>query len=40
MKTITMLSIGGELVYVTAYTRTRFGKVEHVRSHFRSYPRS
>ena len=40
MKTISTLQIGGELVYVRSYTRTRFGKLEHVCSHFRRHPLS
>ena len=26
------------LVFVSAYERNRFGKVERIRAHFRSYP--
>ena len=32
--------VAGKVVYVTAYTRFRFGKTEWVSAHFRSWPRS
>jgi hypothetical protein len=34
------LSVTGQLVFVTTYTRFRFGKMEVVISHFRHWPRS
>ena len=34
------LSVAGELVFVTSYTRFRLGKLEVVISHFRHWPRS
>jgi hypothetical protein len=34
------LSVAGQLVFVTTYTRFRLGKLEVVCSHFRHWPRS
>ncbi len=40
MKTTTTPLAGEKLVYVRAYTRFRFGNLEWVTTHFRSFPRS
>lgn len=40
MKTITTPPTGVKLVHVTAYTRFRYGKIEWVTTHWRSWPRS
>jgi hypothetical protein len=40
MKTYPPPQSGVMLVYVSAYTRIRFGKLEHVRAHYRSSPQT
>jgi len=39
MKTLSPPLAGLKLVHVSAYTRFRFGKLEWVTTHFRSWPR-
>lgn len=40
MKTTNQPLAGAMLVHVDAYTRIRFGKIEYVTTHFRSWPRA